>query len=129
MLLPPDTRIATVADLTAVWRALRGGLRFAEETVWALVIDSAAHPARLFALAGLPDGPYGIPVEDVADLIGDYAAGGSLALLYGRPGGGPWHIGDRAWSRFLDRVPAGVPTWPVHRAHDRALEVAGSAHG
>lgn len=132
MLYSPVSRhvhIATVADLTAVWRTVRGGLRFTDLTVWALVIDPGAHPARLFALAGLPDGPYGVRATQVDELIGEYAAGGSLALLYGRPGCGPWHVGDRAWSRFLERVPVAVPRWPLHRAHDRCLEVAGEVAG
>ena len=118
MLRPPHVRVRDTADLTRTWSALRGRLRFADLTLWVLRIDATGRPGPLLTVRGLPDSPYGVRGEDLDDLTGEIA-GSDAALLYGRPGGGPWHRGDRAWVRFLgDRG-----CWPLHLAHDRALAV------
>lgn len=127
MLLPDDLRVLTDADLTRAWRMLRGDLRFADLALWILVVGADGRPGPLLGLAGLPDGPYEITADDLRELVGDLVRqqpGGSAAVLYARPGGGPWHIGDRSWVRFLQglRLGAGGPTWPVHRARDAVLD-------
>ncbi len=126
MLLPPDVRIRTTADLTRVWRVLRGDLRFGDLALWLLVIDADGSPGPLLSLAGLPDGPYDLAAADVQTLVEDILGavpGRSAAVLYGRPGTGPWHLGDRAWTRFLGRLPGPLRAWPVHRARDDRLEI------
>src|SRR5690242_68400 len=96
MLLPPDVRIRSADDLTRAWAALRGHLRFADLTVWVLRIDRAGRPGPLLTVRGLADGPYDVRSADLRALVGE-VTGSGRALLYGRPGPGPWNIGDRAW--------------------------------
>jgi hypothetical protein len=44
-------------------------------------------------------------------------------MLVTRPGRDDWHVGDRAWARYLTAVAekVGGRVWPVHRANDREL--------
>jgi hypothetical protein len=44
-------------------------------------------------------------------------------MLITRPGHDDWHVGDRAWARYLTAVSqhVGGRVWPVHRAHDGEL--------
>jgi hypothetical protein len=54
-------------------------------------------------------------------------------MLITRSGSDGWHVGDRAWARYLTAAAhrVGGTVWPVHRANDRelvavpAVEVAG----
>lgn len=127
--LPPDLVVRTDADLTALWRIVLGDLRFGDRLLWILVLgpgDRAGGP--LLQITDLPDGPYGVPLEDLAAFVGeilDADPGGlSVALLMTRPGTGPWHVGDRAWTRYLQTAAGllGARTWPVHRARTGVLE-------
>lgn len=126
---PPDLLVRSGADLTALWRAALGDLRFGDRMLWLLVIDADCRAGGpLLQVADLPDGPYGVSVEDLASFVGEILAaapGSSVALLLTRPGGGPWHHGDRAWTRFLTAAASalGDRTWPVHRARDGLLEM------
>jgi hypothetical protein len=56
---------------------------------------------------------------------------GSVAMLMTRPGVEPWHVGDRAWARFLTSVAreVGGEVWPVHRANDRELVAVPALEG
>lgn len=126
---PDGSVVHTDADLTALWQAALGELRFADRMLWMLVLGPGGRAGGpLLQVADLPDGPYDVAVEDLAGFVGDIlqaAPGSSVALLIARPGGGPWHVGDRAWARFLhDAAGAvGATAWPVHRARDGLLEI------
>lgn len=124
MLLPPEIRIRTAADLTLAWRLLRGRLRFAEQTLWILGIgDGRVGP--LFVVEGLRDGPHRTVPGELDALVGDYLAGATTAVLYGRPGAGPWGSADHAWARYA----ANWSDWPVHLAHDTALTLTSCGTG
>lgn len=131
-LLPPDQlpAIHDRADLEHAWRALVGELGFGCRSLWLLFLTPDGRPAGpLLTIDDLPDGPHDVAVDDLADLcrtiLDGPGGGGSVAVLMTRPGRGPWHVGDRAWARFLTAVVAriGGQEWPVHRAHDAELAV------
>lgn len=130
-LLPPDAMpaIRTQADLHRAWSALMGELGFPDRRLWLLFLDGAGRPrGPLLSIDNLPDGPYDLVVDDLVTvcreiLDGPGAAGGSVAMLLTRPGTDGWHVGDRAWGRYLTAAAhrIGGPVWPVHRANDRHL--------
>ena len=129
-LLPPDQMpaVRTPADLLLAWRALIGDLGFSARTLWLLFLRPDGRPlGPLLNIDDLPDGPHDLEVDQLAsvcrEILDGPGTGGSMAMLITRPGRDPWHVGDRAWGRFLtavaDRV--GGQVWPVHRANDREL--------
>ena len=128
--LPPDQMpaVRTPADLHATWRTLMGGLGHSGRTLWLLFLQPDGRPlGPLLSIDDLPDGPYDLEVDELVavcrEILDGPGSGGSLAMLITRPGRDPWHVGDRAWCRYLtavaDRV--GGRVWPVHRANDREL--------
>ncbi len=126
---PAELLIRSDADLTATWRTLLGDLVFAERLLWLMLLaEDGRATGPLLQLTDLPDGPYGVPLDDlvsfIAELIDGPGSGRSVAFLLTRPGRGAWHIGDRAWTRSLQTVAGalGGRTWPVHRARDGLLE-------
>jgi hypothetical protein len=131
-LLPPDQMpaIRTPDDLTRTWRALMGDLRFTDRRLWLLFIEPDGRLlGPLLSLEDLPDGPYELEVDEVVsmcrDILDGPGGGGSVAMLITRPGRESWHVGDRAWGRYLMAAThrIGGHVWPVHRAHDRELAV------
>ena len=132
-LLPPDEMpaVRTQSDLRQAWRALVGRLSFAERQLWLLFLDPDGRPSGpLLTVDDLPDGPYDLPVDDLVEVCREIldgpGNGGSVAMLISRPGRDRWHVGDRAWARYLTAAAhrVGGPVWPVHRANDRELVVA-----
>ncbi|HEX2894379.1 MAG TPA: hypothetical protein VHO29_10300 [Marmoricola sp.] len=125
--------VRTDADLRRAWHTLVGAEVFADRRLWLLFLGPGGRPAGpLLTLGDLPDGPWGLPVEDLVSLcrdILDGPGGGtdadkSVAMLLTRPGRGPWHVGDRAWGRYLVTAAqhvGGGCVWPVHRAHDQGF--------
>ncbi|MGO4255716.1 hypothetical protein [Marmoricola sp. RAF53] len=128
--LPDDLLIRDDDDLTDAWERLMGDLVFGERILWMLVLScDGAVAGPLLQVADLPDGPYDVPVEELVGFVRDLLEGpgeaASVAFLLTRPGTGPWHLGDRAWTRYLQIAAAvvGDRIWAVHRAHDGLLEV------
>lgn len=116
-------------DLTRVWTELIIAPSFLDRSLWLLFIDDENRPAGpLMTIEDLPDGPYDVPLTDLVgicrDILDGPGGGGSVALLITRSGVGPWHIGDRAWARFLVNAAhdIGGTVWPVYRAHTDVLE-------
>jgi hypothetical protein len=131
-LLPPDqmSSVRTQADLEHTWRALMGELGFSDRRLWLLFLDPDGRPlGPLVSIDDLPDGPCELPVDDLValcrEILDGPGGGGSVALLVTRSGRDPWHIGDRAWARYLTSAARqiGGQVWPVHRAHDTELVV------
>ena len=131
-------------DLEHLWRALMGELGFSRRCLWLLFLTPDGRPGPLIPIDDLPDGPYDVPVDDLVALCREIlqgpGGGGSVAFLITRPGRDPWHIGDRAWGRYLTAAAqelggedVGGRVWPVHRANDAALvpvaSVSTSSHG
>jgi hypothetical protein len=140
-LLPPHDlpAIRTQADLHRAWSALMGALGFPDRRLWLLFLDHDGRPmGPLLSIDTLPDGPYDLPVDDLVTvcreiLDGPGGTGGSVAMLITRAGSTPWHVGDRAWGRYLTAAAhrVGGTVWPVHRANDVELVAvpAGEASG
>jgi len=136
-LLPPRDMpaVQTQADLLSTWRALMGDLGFPDRRLWLLFLDPGGRPlGPLLSIDNLPDGPYDLPVEDLVVICreilgGPGGAGGSVAFLVTRPGRDGWHVGDRAWGRYLTAAAyrIGGKVWPVHRANDQELAVVPAA--
>lgn len=129
-LLPPADMpaVRTPADLRRAWSHLMGRLGFPDRRLWLLFLDDEGRPlGPLLTLDNLPDGPYDLPIEDVVticrEILGGPGGGGSVAMLITRPGTDDWHVGDRAWGRYLADAAhrVGGRVWPVHRANDREL--------
>jgi hypothetical protein len=129
-LLPPDQMpvVRTQADLHRTWRALMGDLEFGERRLWLLFLRPDGRLlGPLLTLDDLPDGPYDLEVDEVVtvcrDILDGPGGGGSVAMLLTRPGREPWHVGDRAWARYLSAAAhrIGGKVWPVFRANDRGL--------
>jgi hypothetical protein len=131
-LLPPDQMpaVRTQADLHRTWRALMGELGFADRRLWLLFLRPDGRLlGPLLSLDDLPDGPYDLEVDEVVtvcrEILDGPGGGGSVAMLITRPGRDAWHVGDRAWARYLTAAAhrLGGQVWPVHRANDRELVV------
>jgi hypothetical protein len=129
-LLPPDQMpaVRTQADLHHTWRALMGRLGFSDRKLWLLFLTEDGRPlGPLVSIDDLPDGPYDLRVDDLVGLCREIlegpGGGGSVALLVTRPGRDAWHVGDRAWGRYLTAAAhrIGGRVWPVHRANDLEL--------
>jgi len=130
-LLPPDQMpaVRTQADLRRTWRVLLGDLGFSDRRLWLLFLRPDGRLlGPLLSLDDLPDGPYELEVDEVVQVCRDIldgpgGSGGSVAMLITRPGRDPWHVGDRAWARYLTAAAhrIGGRVWPVHRANERAL--------
>jgi len=121
--------IRSADDLLLTWRTILGPLGFSRRSLWLLFLTGSGRPAGpLLTIDDLPDSPHDVTADDLVaictEILDGPGDGGSVALLVTRAGAAPWHVGDRAWSRFLtavaERVPG--PTWPVHRANDRVVE-------
>lgn len=130
-LLPPDQMpaIRSADDLLHTWRAILGPLGFTRRSLWLLFLTDAGRPAGpLLTIDDLPDGPHDVAPDDLVaicdEILGGPGDGRSVALLVTRSGTDPWHVGDRAWARFLAAVAARARgrTWPVHRANDAVVE-------
>jgi hypothetical protein len=122
--------LRTADDLTPVWRELMIAPTFRDRSLWLLFIDYEKRPTGpLMTIEDLPDGPYDLPLTDLVgicrDILDGPGGGGSVAMLMTRSGAGQWHIGDRAWARFLVNAShdIGGIVWPVYRAHSEVLEV------
>lgn len=129
-LLPPGDLppVRTQADLHRAWQALMGRLGFPDRRLWLLFLDGDGRAGGpLLSIDNLPDGPYDLPVEDLVticrEILSGPGGGGSVAMLITRPGTDDWHVGDRAWGRYLTAAAhrVGGTVWPVHRANDREL--------
>lgn len=130
-LLPPDQMpaIASEADLHRTWLALMGDLGFSDRRLWLLFLRPDGRLiGPLLSLEDLPDGPYGLEVDEVVTVCRDIldgpgGAGGSVAMLLTRPGRDAWHVADRAWARYLTAAAhrIGGRVWPVYRANDAEL--------
>lgn len=135
-LLPPRDMpaIRTQSDLHRAWRSLMGALGFPDRRLWLLFLDRSGRPmGPLLSIDTLPDGPYELAVEDLVticrEILDGPGGGGSVAMLITRAGSDPWHIGDRAWARYLTAAAhrVGGTVWPVHRANDVELVVVPDA--
>ena len=132
-LLAPEQMpaIRTPADLTRAWRVLMGGLRFDDRRLWLLFLEADGRMlGPLLSLDDLPDGPYDLDPDEVVSVCRDLLDGPgsgarSVAMLITRPGHDAWHVGDRAWARYLAAAAQriGGQVWPVHRANDREIAV------
>jgi hypothetical protein len=129
-LLAPEQMpaVRTQADLRRTWQALMGKTRYTDRRVWLLFLAPDGRLlGPLLSLDDLPDGPYDLEVDEVVtvcrEILDGPGGGGSVAMLITRPGRDRWHVGDRAWGRYLTAAAhrIGGQVWPVHQANQREL--------
>jgi hypothetical protein len=130
--IPPPIETATdpiqsTADMGQRWRALMGQLGFGERLLWIGFVGPDRCMVKVLSQVPLGSGADRPLVESVMsglrDVLDEYLAGTTVALLLTRPGPGPISNMDRRWSTMLTEAAAefAVPIEPVFRANDEAL--------
>jgi hypothetical protein len=116
------------ADLFRSWSALAGPWGFDEPQLFVLVYDADGRPLPLVSgvkeLDPWPDPEMiGALCEAMRHLIEVEAPGGSLAIMYARPGRRPAREDDDAWCRALHHGLQKAPfrSWPVFFATDEQV--------
>ncbi|MRJ77982.1 hypothetical protein GEV29_15690 [Aeromicrobium sp. SMF47] len=132
-LLPPDQMppLRVVADLDRFWRSLKGPWGFTRPQLWCVMLGPEGEWTSVFMkIEDCPDRPDPAMVRSLfgtlTSVVLDHAPGGSLALMYARPGPDDHRADDRCWARGLDdagrRAP--VDVWPVFLANDVCVRIA-----
>jgi hypothetical protein len=131
--LPPDQLppVRTVPDLVRLWQALKGPCTFAGPQVWCVVLGPAGEwTSIMLKIDDCPDRPQPQQVDNLlgvlTSVVLDSVPGGSVALMFARPGGDGLRADDRLWARALDDAARRAPidVWPVFLAHDEGVRIA-----
>lgn len=117
--------VASLADLTYLWRALMGPLGFCRRSLWLMLLDADGQSGGLTWIEDVPAAAGPESARSVVDAVAAELGDGSLGVLFSRPGRAPMTDDDRSWARSLtpaarDRT---VSLWPVHLATDAELVV------
>jgi hypothetical protein len=132
-LLPPDQMppIRAVAYLDRFWRSLKGWWGFTRPQLWCVVFGPRGEWTSIFMkIEDCPDRPDAAMVGNLLDVLTtvvvDNVTGGSVALMYARPGPDDHRADDRRWARELDEAGRRRPidVWPVFLANDDRVRVA-----
>ena len=122
--------VANPADLHHLWTTLMGPLGFSRRRLWLAFIGPDGTPTpHLTQIDEIPpraDPDLCAPLLDVcAHIVAEDVSGGSVAILYTRPGRHPMSGEDRSWAIGLTEAARaqGVRMWPVHFANDEVLQV------
>lgn len=128
----PEDRppVRSDSDLYQHWRDLMGPLGFIRRRLWIafFALDGQVAPV-LPTIDDVPARPDARDCDSVmhicAEVLESAIPGGSVAVLYSRPGRGSASEHDRGWARGLAAaaVREGVRMWPVHFANDQLLQV------
>lgn len=120
----------TDLELDRFWRAVMGPLGFTTRRLWIVLLDADDRPVP--QITEIDDVPDEVEPETCVslmyvcdDLLSTLVPGGSVALLFSRPGRQPMGPGDREIARELATAAAsvGVPLRPTHFANDVVLSV------
>jgi hypothetical protein len=124
----PPTR--SVADLDRLWQSVKGPWTFGRPQVWCVVLGPGGEWTSI--LLKIDDCPARPDAEQIGNLLQvltsvvvDSVPGGSVALLYARPGTDERSRSDGLWARELDAAGrrAPVDVWPVFLANDERVRV------
>ncbi|RLV56636.1 hypothetical protein D9V41_06110 [Aeromicrobium phragmitis] len=125
--------VQTEADLTRFWRLVRAGLDVPSPQVSFVLIDAHGAPSpQVTTIDGLPPRPVTQVVEQLSEVIEEsyrrLTPGGTVGLLWSRPGRGPIRAGESAWMRRVGESlrRRRVIAWPAHVANDAYLRVVGA---
>ena len=122
--------IVTDLDLDRLWRTLMGPLGFGSRKLWLMFLDIDQLPVT--QLTQIDEIPYEVDPAQCQSLLEvcrllllDTVPGGSVAILFSRPGRNPMTQADRQLARALTRAArdAGVALRPIHFANDVTLSV------
>jgi hypothetical protein len=132
-LLPPDQLppVRAVSDLHRFWRSLKDTGGFARPQVWCLVLGPGGEwTSIVLKIDDCPERPdaelVGNLLEVLSTVVVDSVPGGSVALMYARPGSAELRGADREWARALHEAGCRAPVdvWPVHLADDDRVRIA-----
>lgn len=122
--------IHTESDVTDFWKAAMGELGFADTRLYFVLI---AEDGEIMPVVNCMDDNPDEPDDDLVTNLGEtlamfvaqFVPGGSVALLWARPGGGPMDDTDRTWAREITNGLRRhhVESWPFHFANDHYLRI------
>ena len=125
--------VQTEADLTRFWRLVRAGLDVPSPQVSFALFDAHGAPSpQVTTIDGLPPRPMTQLVAQLAEVVEEsyrrLTPGGTVGLLWSRPGRGPIRPGESAWMRGVgDSLRRRrVAAWPAHVANEAYLRVVGA---
>jgi hypothetical protein len=125
-----EAPVVTDLDLERLWRALMQPLGFWTRRLWIMMIDADNQPVpQLTEIDDIPDEldtQLCEPLMEVSShLLHSIVPGGSIALLFSRPGRNPMSATDRQVARSLAAAARErcVRLRPTHFANDLVLSV------
>jgi hypothetical protein len=125
-----EAPVGTDLDLERLWRALMEPLGFSTRRLWIMMIDADNQPVpQLTEIDEMPhdlDAGLCAPLMEVCEhLLSSIVPGGSIALLFSRPGRNPMSAEDRQVARSLAAAAlgSGIRLRPIHFANDVVLSV------
>jgi hypothetical protein len=125
-----EAPVVTDLDLERLWRALMEPLGFSTRRFWIMMIDADNQPVP--QLTEIDEIPYDLDadlcaplIEVCVHLLSGIVPGGSIALLFSRPGRNPMTEADRQLARALAEAARrkGVRLRSTHFANDVVLSV------
>jgi hypothetical protein len=123
--------IRSVSDLDRWWRSVKGPWGFSRPQIWCAVLGPGGELTPiLIKVEDCPDRPdpdmIGYLFERLAAMVEDQVPGGSVAVMFARPGGDDHREDDRRWARHLDACGRRAPfdVWPVFLANDIVARMA-----
>jgi hypothetical protein len=131
--LPPDELPPTraVSDLDRFWRSLKGRWGFSRPQLWCVVFGPVGEWTSIFLkIEDCPEQPDVSTIANLLDVLTtvvvDSVPGGSVAMMYARPGPDDRRAHDRQWARELDDAGrrASIDVWPVFLANDERVRIA-----
>lgn len=127
-LTPP---VRSLDDLDRHWRSIKGPWGFSQPQLFCQVFDAGGRLLpHMINIEDCPEEPdrllLGNLMEIMTELLADIAPGGSLAMMFARPGDAQLRDADRVWARDLTDAGRRAPidVWPVFLATDVGVRIA-----
>lgn len=126
-LLPFDQTppIRSVADLERWWRSIKGPWGFSRPQIWCTVLGPGGELTPiLIKIEDCPARPDPVTVghlfDRLTEVVEEQVPGGSVALMFARPGADDHREDDRQWAQRLHAAGcrASIDVWPVFLAND-----------
>jgi hypothetical protein len=125
--MPP---VRSMADLDRFWRMIKGPWGFSVPQLFCAVFTSSGDVTPI--IINIDDCADGPDTESIGNLfhvltrvVDENAAGGSVAMMFARPGTDGIEERDRQWARELTTSGqhAAIDVWPVYLGDDDRVRV------